>query len=115
LKESGATYCVSYIALVQNIKVEPRSRPLGMAAAVTRKVCLVTLRSWTADCHWGVHSGRCILHGFPQCWLETVTILTTVLIGLQTVTEGKERTFHLGQKPKATLNAFIRMSAGSTL
>jgi hypothetical protein len=22
-----------------------------------------------------VHSGRCIFHCFPQCWLETVTVL----------------------------------------
>ena len=45
-------------------------------------------------CHWGVHSGRCIFHCFPQRWLETVTVLArsvTVPIGLQTVTEGKER------------------------
>ena len=45
-------------------------------------------------CHWGVHSGRYIFHCFPQCWLETVTVLhrsVTVLIDLQTVTEGKER------------------------
>jgi hypothetical protein len=49
-------------------------------------------------CHWGVHSGRCIFHCFPQWWLETVTVLprsVTVYgidIGLPTVPEGKERT-----------------------
>ena len=34
-------------------------------------------------CHWGAHPGRCIFHCFPQCWLETVTVLqrcVTVLI-----------------------------------
>ena len=28
-------------------------------------------------CHRGVHSGRCIFHCFPQCWLKTVTVLDT--------------------------------------
>ena len=34
--------------------------------------------------HWGVHSGRCIFHCFPQRWLGTVTVseseVVTVLI-----------------------------------
>jgi hypothetical protein len=29
-------------------------------------------------CHWGAHPGRCILHCFPQWWLETVTVLYEV-------------------------------------
>jgi hypothetical protein len=50
--------------------------PLNRPPTIKRASTVIALeRAHNIYCHWGVHSGRCIFHCFPQCWLETVTVL----------------------------------------